>query len=189
MKSDEAIAASPEWTDVCSLSASELRERIAMVRAEVLPHVIESGRRADGFAWEFAETAEMRQKLERLVALEGQCCRGEVRWALEAPGDARRLCLVLSGIDPDSKLLDRLVGKPVEPSFGARALGWAKAGGLGIALSFFVFCVLPLAVAAFGGAALAASVARLDDPLVVAGGAVAFAAGAWLWMRRRALRL
>ena len=69
-----------------------------------------------------------------------------------------------------------------------RIVRLTKAGGLGFAVSFFVFCVLPIGVAALGGAALTASLAKLDDPVIIAAGAAAVALPAWLLMKRRASR-
>ena len=187
MTSEQPLASEREWREVCDLSPEALRERIAAVRAEVLPHVASSGKLADGFAWEFEADPEMRAKLEQLVAFERQCCGG-LSWQLGLTAASKRLRLTVTGIDPDSKLLEHMSGPSESPGRGGRLVGLAKAGGFGFAISFFVFCVLPMGVAAFGGAAVAASFAKLDDPLLVAAGTVVLGVVAWLAMRRRGAR-
>jgi len=90
-----------EWASVCSRSPEELRERIATVRTELLPRVVEKAKRSGGFTWEFEDTPELRRKLEELVALERQCCGG-LSWTLEDLAHASRLRLAVDGMPSGS---------------------------------------------------------------------------------------
>ena len=53
----------------------------------------------------------MREKLERLVALERRCC-SSVDWALSEVSGRARLRLEVRGLDPGSALLGSLVEPP-----------------------------------------------------------------------------
>jgi hypothetical protein len=88
----------------CSLSAEALRERIALLRREVWPHVVATASGDRSFHWEFTETPAMRDTLERLVALERECCGGGIGWELGSDAGAGRLRLTITGIEPESEL-------------------------------------------------------------------------------------
>ena len=171
---------------VCSLNNERLQERRAMVRAEILPHVTKAERIEGGFAVETEATPEMRQKLENLVALERRCC-SSVDWDLsEVPGG--RVRLEVRGLDPDSELLGSLV--EVSAPRSRTLLQVVRAGGLGLGVSFFVLCVLPIGLAALGGAALASRLSGLESPLTLALGAVLLGTASWAllrWREHRAL--
>ena len=81
---------------VCSLPDNELKDRVARIRSELLPHV--TGRRplADGVAFDFAHTAAMEEALEDFVAFERECCSG-LAWSLHRPS-ARVLRLRVRGL-------------------------------------------------------------------------------------------
>lgn len=81
-------ASAPRGRGVCSLPADALRDRIAHIRREVAPHVRRSDEIEGGVAWEF--DAGMRETLERLVALERECCSG-LEWTLAAAHAGVRL--------------------------------------------------------------------------------------------------
>ena len=49
-------------------------------------------------------------------------------------------------------------------------------------------CVVPIGVAAVAGAAVAAPLAKLDDPLVISAASAVLAIPVWLWLKRRAAR-
>jgi len=67
----EALAAAGS----CALGASELAERVAWIRREILPHALaREDLPAGGFAWELAAAAGLAETLDRLVALESACC-------------------------------------------------------------------------------------------------------------------
>ena len=70
----------------CTLDPQALRERIAMVRRDVLPLSQHSEALDDGYAWEFPARPDVRETLETWVALEGECCRGGVRFELVEAG-------------------------------------------------------------------------------------------------------
>lgn len=50
-------------------------------------------------------------------------------------------------------------------------------------------CVLPVALVSFAGIGVAAPLMKLDDPWIIAGGAIAFSALMTLYERRRARRV
>ena len=50
MTLDRKILDEEAWGDVCSLSPDALRERIALVRSELMPQVVETATRSDGFS-------------------------------------------------------------------------------------------------------------------------------------------
>lgn len=160
---------------ICSLPPDDLQGRLAWIRAEILPHALGRERLEDGVAWELADAPGLAAKLDRLVALERACCGGVV-FAHRPGRRAGRRRLEVRGVDPDA----RVFAAP-----GARA---SRAGGLGALASLFVCCVLPAVIAAALGASLAAPLASLDHPTVIGATAVAFAAGALAWERRRRSR-
>ena len=183
MKTDDPV---PSFEAVCDLPPAALEERRALIRREILPLVKRNRELSDGFAWEFDPSPELRAKLDEWVAFERECCGG-LEWEIEAPPDDSALRLRVRGIEPHCGRLENF-GGPAEHPHGARVARLLKAGGLGIGISFTVFCVVPIAVAAVLGAGIAAPLARLDDPVVVAAGAVALAIPAWLVVRRREAR-
>jgi hypothetical protein len=70
---------------VCSLSAEELDERIAMIRAEIQPHLIASVAVPGGVAWEFEGDEPMRVRIEKVAELERACCGGGLDFQVAAP--------------------------------------------------------------------------------------------------------
>lgn len=171
---------------LCSLNDEELEERRAMVRAEILPQVRKTERIEGGFAMETHATPEMREKLEDLVGLERRCC-GSVSWDLSEDASADRLRLEVRGLDPDSGLLGSLVEASTPPR--RTLLQVVKAGGLGLGVSFFVLCVLPIGLTALGGAALASRLSGLESPLTLALGALLLGSAAWALLRWREQRV
>ena len=61
-----------------------------------------------------------------------------------------------------------------------------KAGGLGFAGSFLVFCVLPIGVVALLGGAIAGPLMGLDNPWLVGAGSLVFGGLIFRFGRRRA---
>jgi hypothetical protein len=61
---------------ICTLSPERLQERLAWIRDEILPHAQRSERLANGLAWELEAAPGLVEKLDRLVALERECCDG-----------------------------------------------------------------------------------------------------------------
>lgn len=170
---------SPTLEEVCSLPRPTLEQRLALVRREFLPHVLRSQQLEDGVRWEFPDEPGQVTRLERLIELERACCSG-ISFALER---GEGLWLAIRGIDPNAELFASLERAAApQPTGLAR---FAKAGGLGMAISFVVFCVVPIGVAAVAGAAVAAPLAGLESPLSLGLGALVAGVGAWLWLRRR----
>ncbi len=166
----------------CALSSEALRERISMIRREVLPRARARERLADGRAWHFASDPATRETLEELVALERECCADGIVFDLgEHEGGLR---LAVRGVDPDAAVF-RALEPAATPNTLRRLLG---AGGLGVALSAALFCGVPLAVTLWLGAAAAAPLAGLDHPAVIVLAAVAFTATIWTFAKRRAAR-
>ena len=169
---------------VCNLPADERETRLGEIRSELLPRARSSEALPDGRAWEFPREPELERKLEELVSFERVCCPG-LGWELRpVPGDGLRL--EVTGMDPGASVLSA-----VEPGTPPPARGWrrlAGAGAIGFASSFFVLCVLPMALVAAGGAALAGTAARLDDPRWIGGGTLLAGFLAWRVMKRRAAR-
>ncbi len=151
-------------TDFCNLPEDELQERIKMIRSELLPLATGKDERANGCTWTFERNPELQRKLEELVEFERQCCSG-LDWDLsEGPST---LSLSVDGVAP------------------SRIKSALKAGGLGLGLSVFLFCVLPLGLAAFGGAAIAGHLARFDHPVALSMAAMLLALPIGYFLRRR----
>ncbi|MGH0030540.1 MAG: hypothetical protein ACQGVC_12165 [Myxococcota bacterium] len=90
----------PRVPDACSLSQPAFEKRLRWIRDE-----IRGARRRlpipGGVAWEFDADPERRAKLERLVALESDCCDGDrIHFALHVEPDSLRL--EVRGIDADA---------------------------------------------------------------------------------------
>ncbi len=168
--------------DPCLLPTDERDARLAMLRQELLPRAVHRQALTDGVAWEFPADPDLRRKLDELVDFERVCCPG-LTWELEETA-ADRVRLRVGGLDPDSPLLASAGGEPAPQ--GRRLPAWLRSGGVGLGISFVLFCVVPVGLAAVGGAAVASQVSGLDDPLVIGAGAVGFGAVAfWFEHRRR----
>lgn len=176
--------------EICTLPADGLGERLAWVRAEILPHAIAIDRSEDGIAWKLEDVPGLAEKLDRLVALERECCVGVVFEHRMSSTPGRRV-LEVRGIDPRAAVFAKLQPDPVgsarkDPGESARKGGrLAKAAAFGAALSLILCCVFPIAAAALFGAAVATPFASLDDPWIIAGAALLFGAGAYAWQNRR----
>ena len=166
----------PDVSSFCTLDPKALRERIAMVRREILPHATRTEALSDGRAWTFPAT--LRNRLQQLVELERQCCTDEVRFSLrEIEGELR---LEVHGVDPNAEVFRALESTAPVPHLAPGL----KSAGLGLGISAVLFCALPLlAVALFGAAAT--PLAALDHPAYIAAGAVAFGLAIWLRKQRR----
>ena len=166
----------------CALSADRLRERLAWIRGEILPHAVASEKLPDGIAWEFADAPGLAAKLDQLIALERECCSSIVfQQTGSLPAGSRRL--EARGFDPGAAGFAALqVGVSVPGSVGGRL---AKAAGFGTLLSLLVCCVLPMVAAALVGASAAAPFASLDDPWMIGGAMVLSGGAAFVWQSRR----
>jgi len=166
--------------EVCTLPAGGLEDRLAWIRDEILPHVVETVRLDRGLAFELAMAPGLSEKLDRLIELERECCSG-ISFECAASATPGRLRLEVRGIDPDTAIFRSLRVPAAPPPAGARV---AKAAGIGALASFFVCCVLPVAALALLGAA-AAPLASLDGPGPIAAGALIGGTVAWWLLGRR----
>jgi hypothetical protein len=96
-----------ERSEACTLSADAFAGRIAWIRADILPHARAVERLASGIAWELEDAPGLAEKLDRLIALERDCCSGIVfaRVASATPG---RIRLEIRGVDPDAPVFRTL---------------------------------------------------------------------------------
>jgi hypothetical protein len=175
-----------DLADFCLLSTEELSERRGWIDREIAPHTQRKHVLADGVAWDFDASAALRERLERLVALERQCCGpNDVAFSVRTV-DADTLRLEIRG----AAAIARARAGETEERRGALPLGRiARAGGLGVLASFVVCCVLPIAAVSLLGAAVAAPLLQLDNPWVILGVALVIGVGAWrLESTRRAGR-
>lgn len=110
----DAISKDPEsaperldLAEVCTLTPKGLSERLAWIRDEILPHARFSERLDSGLAWELDPAPGLAEKLDHLVALERECCRGIV---FERRNGAQRggLRLEVRGIDPEAAVFRAL---------------------------------------------------------------------------------
>jgi len=92
---------------VCTLPADGLDERFAWIRREILPHAVETQRLTHGLAFELVAAPGLAATLDRLVALERECCSGLVFEPSQsaAPG---RLRLEVRGLEPDAEFFRQL---------------------------------------------------------------------------------
>jgi len=171
--------------EVCTLSPEGLAERIAWIRREILPHARRSERLLSGIAWELDAAPGLAEKLDRLVALERECCDGIV-FEHGPSADAGRLRLEVRGVNPDAESFRSLL---VPTTQGATRGGrLAKATVFGFLGSLAVCCALPLAASVAVGGAAAAALAQFDDPAAIGLGTIALGAAAWWWLGRRSDR-
>lgn len=89
--------AQERWGEACSLPAGEREERGAAIRADLMAHVQQERALADGHAWAFPRTPELRAKLERWIEAERRCCSG-LGFAVREDGE--RLWLEVTGLAP-----------------------------------------------------------------------------------------
>ena len=169
---------------ICSLPGEALSERLAWIRSEILSHAVATESHDDTITFELAEAPGLAEKLERLIALERECCSG-IDFAHERVPDSGRHRLSLRGVDPRAPVFASLAAAERPRSGIAGRL--ARAAGCGAAAALLVCCVLPVAAGALLGAALAAPLASLDDPRWIALASAFFAGAAFAWQgpRRR----
>lgn len=170
---------------VCTLPTDALKDRLTMVRRDILPHARRREPLTNGTAVEFDFTPEFQRTLEDLVVAERACCDG-LTWNLTQPTDAV-LRLEITGLAADSDFF-RAIGELPPSADNGRFARLAQALGLGAGVALLLCCLAPLAIAAVGGVAVSAALAQLDDPRLIAGVALAIAVPSWFWLRRRAER-
>ncbi len=168
---------------VCSLPPEDLQQRIAFIRAEILPRATSRRVDTEGAQFEFPRDDDLAVQLRDLVDFERQCC-SSLEWELSEGDDT--LTLRVGGLDPASPMLASVMEPPV--SSRPLWLNLLRTGGVGLVASFVVFCVVPLGLAAWLGGSVAASLVGLDNPWIIASGALLFGLGGWRWERVRARR-
>jgi hypothetical protein len=95
----------------CTLPADALAQRVAWIRAEVLPHARHVERLDAGVAWELDDAPGLTEKLDRLIALERECCATLVfaRAASTSPG---RIRLEIRGEGTEAEIFRTLLPAP-----------------------------------------------------------------------------
>ena len=78
----------------CSLTDAELRERRAMMRKALVPHIVDCRLTGCELVLEFSNSQALRSKVEQFVDLERQCC-GFLAFTLSPPGE--KLTLKIEG--------------------------------------------------------------------------------------------
>ena len=161
-------------TDFCSLPPQELHARAEEIRAALVPQILHHEQLPSGIAWHFPASPGVRDQLEDFVAFERRCC-GDMTFAVEPSDVGLRLRIEGDG----AEAFAALTAASAAPSrrVGARLL---RAGGLGLGASLLVCCILPLGVSAVAGAAVAAPLATLDQPLYIATGGLLAGIVAWV---------
>jgi hypothetical protein len=166
--------------EICTLSGNEVDERLTWIRDEILPHATRTVRRSRGLDIELEMAPGLGAKLDRLVALERECCAGISFERADGPEPGRHR-LEIRGADPNAAIFRPLLA--VDESMPTKSSRAARAAGVGVLASLFVCCVVPLAAGALIGSA-AAPLAGLDHPAPIAGGALMGGFAAWWWMGR-----
>ncbi len=174
--------------EMCTLPPDQLASRLAEVRRDVLPYVRKTDKLEDGYVLEFSGAPGLKARVERLIALERECCEG-LQFDLSEEPQAGGLRLEVRGIDPEDGILKQLfsgsergLGVPLRGSFLRRALSSA---GIGIGGTFLLFCVLPIGLAGLLGASATAYLAKFDSLPALSAAAVVFGGAAWWHQRRR----
>ena len=182
-------------TSVCSLPADQYEDRVAMIRAEILPKALRRERLANGVALEFGAGAEMQRTLEELVAFERQCCSA-LAWNL-SDGTGGAIRLSVEGLSPDSDFFRAVGGTgaagqasagasdDASPTVRSRVVRALQAAGLGAGLAFFLCCIAPMLLAMVVGWSVVAPLFALDSPAGIAGATVVLAVPSWYWLARR----
>lgn len=184
---DAPTPSSQNLDELCSLSPQQLEERKAMVRREISPHVIRRSELANGISFEFTPSSETHAKLQKLAALERQCCQ-PLDFALREAGGSLHLDIL--GADPKSGFFDDLsLGRaagtlePTATNAGLRRV--LRTGGLAALASLLVCCVAPLALVSLTGVAVGGALTLLDNPYAIAAGTALFGVGIWRLEGRR----
>jgi hypothetical protein len=170
-----------EPAQACTLAADELSDRMAWIRREILPHAVETVAIEQGLAFELRAAPGLADELDRLIALERECCSGIdfERTASSTPG---RLRLEVRGVDPEAAVFRSLRRQAPRNRAVARL---ARAAAAGTLASLVVCCALPLGAALLLGTAALPGLASLDAPGPILAVAVLGGGAAWHWLGRR----
>jgi hypothetical protein len=180
-------AAAPPLEEICNLPSEERENRIAAFRRNILPLATKRRASGNGMTLDFEYSEALEKQLEELVDFERVCC-SDLNWDLRRP-QVNVLSLAVSGIPSNSRFFsnteDESSSPPPRSGFVKKL---AQSIGLGATAAVILCCVAPMILATVAGIAIAAPLARLDNPLTIAAGSIAFAIPAWLWLKRREAR-
>ena len=95
----------PREAVACTLSDQEFRERRAMVRTSLVPHILDTHRTETGLVVLFPNTETMQVSVETFTGLERQCC-GFLTFDVEQ--SEHGLTLVIEGPPHAQATLDAL---------------------------------------------------------------------------------
>ncbi|MDA0229873.1 MAG: hypothetical protein O3B21_06760 [Proteobacteria bacterium] len=101
---EESMRAAGTAEITCSLTDEEFRERRAMARKDLLPHILDGERMDSGLRLTFADSVALRSRVESFIRLERQCC-GFLTFTLAPPIDG--LILTIEGPPEAQITLDR----------------------------------------------------------------------------------
>ena len=96
----------------CTLNAAELRERRALARSRLAPHLLGSERTPSGVTFTFARTDALLSELEGFVELERQCC-GFLSFTLTPEKDT--LSLGIEGAPEAAATIEMFASALAEP--------------------------------------------------------------------------
>ena len=88
---------------VCSLNDEEFRNRRALVRDTLLPHLTRTERLDSGLTLTFPDTPELRSSAKQFVDLEHQCC-GFLEFAMTHAN--AELVVTIGGSEEAQQLID-----------------------------------------------------------------------------------
>jgi hypothetical protein len=177
------IAMATDVREICNLSDEELDARRKELRAGLLARVERKEELSEGVALFFSAGSEMRGALDDFVAFERECCPGLDLSVADQKGALR---LEIRGLAPQSDLFAG-IGEASRSDATIRG-GWRpllSSAGMGTLGALIVCCVIPFALIAMLGTAVAAPLTQLENPWIISSSALAFAALIWTWRRRR----
>ena len=169
--------------EICNLSDEDLEARREELMQGLALKARERRDLGDGVAYSFDATPEMRAELGAFVAFERECCPTLGLAVKVAPG---ALELEIRGVEPTSSLFAGIGvagGSEDRIPRGRRRI--LSSAGLGTLFALALCCLLPAALVAALGAAVAAPLTSLENPWMISSSALVFACVIWLWQRRR----
>lgn len=94
--------------DMCRLPDDQLTTRLAEIRRDILPHIRKTHNLEDGLVLDFNDTPNLKTKVERLGALEQECCAG-LQVELQERPQPEGLKLKIRGIEPQAGAFEQLL--------------------------------------------------------------------------------
>jgi len=166
----------PGTSLACSLNDDEYRERRAMVRKSLLPHILDTRPLEAGLLILFPDTGPIRADVETFARLERECC-GFLNFTVKQTDEG--LTLAIEG-SPEAQSMIETFAKAVhrkdvtEMMFG---VGKRKSGGKGLrrtsiagvlfGLTMLLLCELPIVLAVIGLGGLSAAAATVRPPFML----------------------